>query len=97
MGPLSASERVMLGTFGLLLVLWANVPAMIFGSAFTLDPTVVAFVGLFILIITGTLDWDAILPAAKEAGAEWYVVEHDEPKDPLGNVTQSAAYLAGKL
>ena len=61
MGPLSASERVMLGTFGLLLVLWANVPAMIFGSAFTLDPTVVAFVGLFILIITGTLDWDDIL------------------------------------
>jgi DASS family divalent anion:Na+ symporter len=61
MGPLSASERVMLGTFGLLLVLWANVPAMVFGSAFTLDPTVVAFVGLFILIITGTLDWDDIL------------------------------------
>jgi DASS family divalent anion:Na+ symporter len=61
MGPLSASERVMLGTFALLLVLWANVPAMIFGSAFTLDPTVVAFVGLFILIITGTLDWDDIL------------------------------------
>ena len=61
MGPLSASERVMLGTFGLLLVLWANVPAMLFGSAFTLDPTVVAFVGLFILIITGTLDWDDIL------------------------------------
>lgn len=46
---------------------------------------------------SGTLDWDTILPAAKEAGAEWYVVEHDEPKDPLGNVTQSAAYLAGKL
>lgn len=61
MGPLSASERVMLGTFGLLLVLWANVPAMLFGSAFTLDPTVVAFVGLFVLIITGTLDWDDIL------------------------------------
>ncbi|MBD8654249.1 DASS family sodium-coupled anion symporter [Oxalobacteraceae sp. CFBP 13730] len=61
MGPLSASERVMLGTFGLLLMLWANVPAMLFGSAFTLDPTVVAFVGLFILIITGTLDWDDIL------------------------------------
>ena len=34
---------------------------MLFGSAFTLDPTVVAFVGLFILIITGTLDWDDIL------------------------------------
>ena len=61
MGPLSASEKVMLGTFGLLLVLWANVPAMLFGSAFTLDPTVVAFLGLFTLIITGTLDWDDVL------------------------------------
>jgi len=61
MGPLSPKEKVMLGTFGLLLVLWANVPAMLFGAAWTLDPTVVAFVGLFVLIITGTLDWDDVL------------------------------------
>ncbi|CAN5312829.1 DASS family sodium-coupled anion symporter [soil metagenome] len=61
MGPLAAKEKVMLGTFGLLLVLWANVPAMLFGPAFTLDPTVVAFVGLFVLIITGTIDWDDVL------------------------------------
>ena len=61
MGPLSGKERVVLGTFALLLVLWANVPAMLFGPAFTLDPTVVAFVGLFVLIITGTLDWDDVL------------------------------------
>jgi DASS family divalent anion:Na+ symporter len=44
-----------------MLLLWANVPAMLFGPAFTLDPTAVAFVGLFILIITGTLDWDDVL------------------------------------
>jgi divalent anion:Na+ symporter, DASS family len=61
MGPLSPSEKVMLGTFGLLLVLWANIPAMLFGPAFSLDPTVVAFVGLFVLIITGTIDWDDVL------------------------------------
>ncbi|SEL22613.1 divalent anion:Na+ symporter, DASS family [Roseateles sp. YR242] len=61
MGPLSGKERVMLGTFGLLLVLWANVPAMIMGPAWTLDPTVVAFLGLFALIITGTIDWDDVL------------------------------------
>ncbi len=61
MGPLGASEKVMLGTFGLLLLLWANVPAMLLGEAFTLDPTVVAFVGLFVLIITGTIDWDDVL------------------------------------
>lgn len=61
MGGLSGSEKVMLGTFFLLLVLWANIPAMIFGPAFTLDPTVVAFVGLFALIITGTINWDDVL------------------------------------
>ena len=61
MGPLSPKEKVMLGTFGLLLVLWANLPAFFFGPGFTLDPTVVAFVGLFALIITGTLDWDDVL------------------------------------
>ncbi|WP_420106669.1 DASS family sodium-coupled anion symporter [Herbaspirillum huttiense] len=61
MGRLGASEKVMLGTFALLLLLWANVPAMLLGTAFTLDPTVVAFVGLFVLIITGTIDWDDVL------------------------------------
>ncbi len=61
MGPLSGAEKVMLGTFVLLLLLWANIPAMIFGPAFTLDPTVVAFIGLFGLIITGTIDWDDVL------------------------------------
>ncbi|MGU3497085.1 DASS family sodium-coupled anion symporter [Xanthobacteraceae bacterium A53D] len=61
MGPLSGGERVMIGTFVLLLVLWANVPAMILGPAFTLDPTAVAFLGLFVLIITGTIDWDDVL------------------------------------
>lgn len=61
MGPLSGKEKVMIGTFALLLVLWANIPAMIFGPALTLDPTAVAFVGLFALIITGTIDWDDVL------------------------------------
>jgi DASS family divalent anion:Na+ symporter len=61
MGPLTGSEKVMIGTFGLLLVLWANVPAMLLGPAFVLDPTAVAFVGLFALIITGTIGWDDVL------------------------------------
>jgi DASS family divalent anion:Na+ symporter len=61
MGPLGPMEKVMIFTFGLLLVLWANLPALFFGPAYTLDPTVVAFVGLFVLIITGTLNWDDVL------------------------------------
>ncbi|MFZ6765119.1 DASS family sodium-coupled anion symporter [Pseudoroseomonas sp. WGS1072] len=61
MGPLSGKEKVMIGTFALLLMLWANIPAMLFGPAFILDPTAVAFVGLFALIITGTINWDDVL------------------------------------
>lgn len=61
MGPVAGKEWVMIGTFAMLLVLWANVPAMILGPAFTLDPTAVALLGLFTLIITGTIDWDDVL------------------------------------
>lgn len=61
MGPLSPKEVVMTATFGLLLLLWANVPAMVFGPAFTLDPTAVAFIGLFTLLITGAISWDDVL------------------------------------
>ena len=41
----------------------------------------------------GILDWTAILPAAKAAGAEWYVVEHDEPTDPAASVKRSLEFL----
>lgn len=61
MGPLSGKERVMMGVFAMMLVLWANLPAMILGPKYTLDPTVVACLGLFALIITGTIDWDDVL------------------------------------
>lgn len=61
MGTLQPREKTMLGIFALLLLLWANVPAMLFGAAFTLDPTVVAFIGLFALLVTGTIDWDDVL------------------------------------
>ncbi len=44
----------------------------------------------------GVLDWDRLLPAAKAAGAEWYVVEHDKPRDPLGSVARSLAFLRQK-
>ena len=61
MGALSTKEIIMLGTFVLLLLLWANVPAMIFGPAFTIDPTAVALLGLFILVISGTITWNEVL------------------------------------
>ena len=42
MGPLNRDEKIMIGVFGLLLLLWAGVPAMIFGQAFALNATTVA-------------------------------------------------------
>ncbi len=41
----------------------------------------------------GTIDWGSVLPACRQAGAEWYVVEHDEPSDPLASARRSADYL----
>jgi len=60
-GPLSRGETIMLGVFVLLLVLWADVPAMIFGRAWTVDPTTTAFIGLGVLLLTGVLDWEDVL------------------------------------
>ena len=41
----------------------------------------------------GTLSWPPLLRASEKAGAEWFVVEHDAPKDPLLSIRRSAAYL----
>ena len=37
---------------------------------------------------TGTIDWAHILAAA-EAGARWYIVEQDNPRDPMVDVATS--------
>ena len=62
MGPLKPSERTMLVTFLLLLFLW------IFGAPLGLDGTgtTAAFVGLAVLLLSGTLTWDDVL---RETGA----------------------------
>ncbi|TVR08555.1 MAG: sugar phosphate isomerase/epimerase [Planctomycetota bacterium] len=42
----------------------------------------------------GNLEWDRILPAATEAGVEWFIVEQDStPGDPFASLAQSFAYL----
>ncbi|KPN72032.1 C4-dicarboxylate ABC transporter [Neisseria sp. 83E34] len=65
LGPMSGAEKIMLGVFAVLL-LWAGVPAMIFGKAFAVDATATAFIGLVLLLLTGVLTWDDVL---KEKGA----------------------------
>ena len=37
------------------------------------------------------------LPAAEAAQAEWLIVEHDFPTDPLASIQRSQAFLAEKL
>ena len=45
----------------------------------------------------GILDWDGIIPAAKEAGVEYAIIEHDAPPgDPLESVARSRDFLIGK-
>ncbi|MCU4378968.1 anion permease [Acinetobacter haemolyticus] len=61
MGKVSRNEIIMLGVFGILLLLWAGIPAMLFGSAWAVDPTTTAFIGLGLLLITGVLTWEDIL------------------------------------
>lgn len=61
LGHMQKSEKIMLGVFALLLLLWANVPAMILGEAFKVDATTTAFVGLSVLLLSGVLTWDDAL------------------------------------
>lgn len=51
----------------------------------------------FAEIGNGTLEWDAILPAADQAGVEWFIVEQDvTPGDPFDSLAQSFAYLSAR-
>lgn len=61
LGKISRPEKIMLATFGLMLLLWAGVPAMIFGDGLVVNATAVAFLGLSVLILTGVLTWDDVL------------------------------------
>jgi len=45
----------------------------------------------------GVLDWDALIPAAKAAGATAFVVEHDLPADAVASVTRSYEFLSGRV
>ena len=44
----------------------------------------------------GRLDWDALIPACRAAGATCYVVEHDLPKDPVASVRRSREFLESR-
>ncbi|SER93051.1 sugar phosphate isomerase/epimerase family protein [Natrinema salaciae] len=45
----------------------------------------------------GEVDVDACVAAARDAGAEWLVYEHDEPTDPRRSLEHGARTLASRL
>jgi DASS family divalent anion:Na+ symporter len=56
MGPVSTTEWLMIGVFGIVLVMW------VFGDAYWgIDGTTAALVGLGLLLITGVLKWSDVL------------------------------------
>ncbi|WP_229380144.1 hypothetical protein [Haloterrigena salifodinae] len=42
----------------------------------------------------GEVDTDACAAAARDAGAEWLLYEHDEPSDPVASLGYGARALA---
>jgi len=53
--------------------------------------------GGFAAVGQGVLDWNAILPAAAAAGVQWYIVEHDHPRDPAKVIKTGTGYLRQRL
>ncbi|EMT5437235.1 MULTISPECIES: sugar phosphate isomerase/epimerase family protein [Stenotrophomonas] len=53
--------------------------------------------GGFAAVGQGVLDWNAILPAAAAAGVHWYILEHDQPRDPAKVIQTGADYLREHL
>jgi len=59
LGKFSLGEKITAAVFILLLLMWAEVPELLFG--FSINATTAAFIGLAILLITGVLTWDEAL------------------------------------
>ena len=53
--------------------------------------------GGFAAVGQGVLDWNVILPAAAGADVQWYIIEHDQPRDPAKAIQTGADYLREHL
>ncbi|UJF25392.1 anion permease [Suttonella sp. R2A3] len=61
LGAIKRDEWIMLGVFALLLLFWADIPALVFGEGAKLHSATTALLGLSLLLITGVLSWDDVL------------------------------------
>jgi sugar phosphate isomerase/epimerase len=43
----------------------------------------------------GVLRWDEILPAAEAAGARWWIIEQDNPADPIADALRAIHNIEG--
>jgi DASS family divalent anion:Na+ symporter len=59
MGPVTRDEKIVLATFALALLLWLT------GSVTKIDATVVAIVGLSLMLLLGTMSWEDVLAERK--------------------------------
>ncbi len=51
----------------------------------------------FAIVGKGTVDWDRVLPAARDAGAIFFTLEHDLPKDAALVLKEGNGYIAPRL
>ena len=94
MGPLSRGERVVLGVFLLAFALWIT------GSWTHIDATVVAFLGLCLMLILGAIPWEDVL--AERAGWDaliWFggLVGMAAMLSSLGLIPWFAKFVAGHI
>jgi len=61
LGPVKGAEIIMLVTFCIMLLLWAGLPAALLGTSYLFNSTTVAFIGLTILLLCGTLSREDVL------------------------------------
>nr|WP_258306256.1 anion permease [Halomonas sp. A11-A] len=61
LGRMQRDEKITLGVFVMLLLLWAGVPAWLLGDAFALHSATAALIGLAVLLLTGVLTWKDVL------------------------------------
>jgi len=51
----------------------------------------------FAIVGKGTVDWDRVVPAARDAGAIFFTLEHDLPKDAALVLKEGNAYIAPRV
>jgi len=69
MGNFSLQEKILAGTFTVMLIFWAGIPALlanlggfsVLAQYLKIDPTGVALTGLAFLLLSGILTWDDII------------------------------------